>query len=640
MTHAYCYICSMARMGDTRITSRGTCVGLLLLLAIVIYADPLTATPPRFTLEATVVDAEGNPLDAFTVKVLARGANDPQIHALTDAGGVIEMGIDEPFDAIAVDAPGHATWFHSSVVSLEGRYDIGRVQLARERVLSGRVIDAATGAPVAGAVVRYLPHEGMFGTTSRANLQKIGSLATTDGDGDFTLDDLPSQNVHLLVAADGYAFDARGIALPANANRLEIPLESGATIEGSLSLTSGGMATGEVRLSPAETPWTWTEKAVGPGGRFRFEHVTPGSYRLSVRSTSGVAERRDVHVVNGDHLVFELHLEPLGGFSGWIDGLQEGESVWINVYRNDDPQSHVRGSDRAFGNGPFEMRGLADGSYVVGATVAGGRKLTTRVEVVDGAGIANFAFVGRSQLSGRVLAGARPLPRMNVAVNPLHPALPSAYTLTDEAGRFELNGLGDGEYEIEVHLGSRGTTRSFAVTVLGDTTLDARLGPYSISGRLAPNFRNHFVQARLLDRTDEPVIHRVFVDGSGRYRFDGLDPGDYVVTHSSPHYGEIIEVRIFGASVEDLDFNPTYERGLAIPVIDAESKEPLESAICEINEGPWAGTSFGQYKQQRLRFPTTLAHTDMTCTSEGYEPAHVLWGGGPLSLELKPAGTE
>ena len=622
-----------------RRTSCPPCVGFLLLMAIAAQVDA-AAAPSRFTLEATVIDAEGDPLDAFTVKVLVRGANDLQIHALTDAGGRVEIGIDEPFDAIAVDAPGHATWFHCSVVILEGRYDIGRVQLARGRVLSGRVIDVATGSPVAGALVRYLPHEGMFGTTCRANLRKIGALATTDGNGDFTLDDLPSRNVHLHVAAEGYAFDARGIALPASTDRLEIPLESGATIEGTLSLTSGGMAAGEVRLSPAETPWTWTEEAVGLDGRFRFEHVKPGSYRLSVRSTSGVAERRDVHVVNGDHLVFELHLEPLGGISGWIDGLQEGESVWISVYRNDDSRSRVRGSDRAFGNGPFEMRGLSDGSYVVGAKVAGGRKLSTPVEVVDGAGIANFAFVGRSQLSGRVLAGTRPLPRMNVAVNPLHHALPSARTLTDETGRFEFNGLSDGEYEVEVLLGPRGTTRSFAVTVLGDTTFDARLGPYSISGRLAPNFRNHFVQARLLDRTDEPVIHRVFVDGSGRYRFDGLDPGDYLVTHSSPFYDEIIEVRILGASVEDLDFSPTYERGLAIPVIDAESREPVESALCKINEGPWAGKSLGQTERQRLRFPTALAHTDMTCTSEGYEPAHVRWGGGPMSLELKPTGTE
>lgn len=137
---------------------------------------------------------------------------------------------------------------------------------------------------------------------------------------------------------------------------------------------------------------------------------------------------------------------------------------------------------------------------------------------------------------------------------------------------------------------------------MGDTTYDARLGPYSISGRLAPNFRNHFVQARLQNGADEPVIHRVFVDGSGRYRFDGIDPGDYVVTHSSPFYDEIIEVRILGASVEDLDFNPAYERGLAVPVIDAESKERIESATCEINEGPWAGDSLRRIRGRDCAF--------------------------------------
>ena len=593
--------------------------------------------PSRFTLQATVVDAAGTPLDAFTVKVLARGTDDPQVHAINEAAGRLNLDIDGPFDAVAVDAPGHATWFHSSVVNLEGLYDLGQIQLARERVLIGRVVDVATGTPIAGALVRYLPREGMFGTTSRANLKTIGSFATTYGDGDFTLDDLPSRDVHLLVVAEGYAFDPRGIALPAHTSRLEIALGSGATIEGSLSLTGGGMATGEVRLSPAETPWTWTEQRVGPGGRFRFEHVTPGSYRLTVRSASGVAAGHDLHVVDGDHQAFELRLEPLGGISGWIEGLQEGESAWINVYRDVDPRSHVRGSDQDFGNGPFELRGLSDGAYVVKAQ-AGGRTLSTSVDVVGGQGIADFAFVGRSQLSGRVLAGTRPIPRVNVRVVPLSAALPSAHSLSDETGRFEVNGLGDGEYEVKVQLGPRGTSRSFAVTVFGETVFDARLGPYSISGRLAPHFRNHFVQARPLS-AGEPEIHKVFVDGSGRYRFDGLEQGDYVVSHSSPYYIGAREVRLSAASVEGLDFEPTYDPGVVIPVLDAESKKPVESATCNINEGPWAGDTLHWTSQQKLRLPTNLMHTDMTCTSEGYEPVPVRWDGGPISLELKPTST-
>ena len=166
-----------------------------------------------------------------------------------------------------------------------------------------------------------------------------------------------------------------------------------------------------------------------------------------------------------------------------------------------------------------------------------------------------------------------------------------------------------------------------------------RLGPYSISSRLAPHFRNHFVQARPLSADGEPEIHRVFVDGSGRYRFDGLEQGDYLVSHSSPYYTGAREVSLFAASVEGVDFEPTYDQGLAVPVLDAESQEPIESATCDINEGPWAGESLHQNRRQKLRFPTNLTHTDMTCVSEGYEPVPVRWDGGPVSLELTPTGT-
>ena len=501
--------------------------------------------------------------------------------------------------------------------------------------LQGTVVDAATGLPIAGADVRHLSVEARYTTAEDEALP--GWSASTDHEGHFSLADLPSRDVYLQVTAAGYAV-SRGIRVPPDTSRLDIRLGQGATIEGALSLVSGGVATGEVRLAPADRPWTWTSHDVGPLGRFRFEHVTPGSYRLAVRSSSGIAEGRELRVAEGDHVTVELSLVQLGRVTGWISGLLEGESASIALHQDDEAQRYVRSSPRDFGNGRFELHGVEDGAYVVKA-LTGGRSLSTATEVVDGQGIADFTFAGRSQLSGRVLAGTRPIPRMHVRVVPLSVALPSAHRMTDEAGRFEFNGLGDGEYEIEVQLGPRGTSRSFAVTVFGETVFDARLGPYSISGRLAPNFRNHFVQTRPLSADGEPEIHRVPVDASGRYRFDGLEQGDYVVSHSSPYYTGAREVRLFAASVEGLDFEPTYDQGQAVPVLDAESQEPVESATCGINEGPWAGDTLHRTSQQNLRLPTNLMHTDMTCTSEGYEPVPVRWDGGPMSLELEPIGT-
>lgn len=501
--------------------------------------------------------------------------------------------------------------------------------------LQGTVVDAATGLPVAGADVRHLSLAARYVTTDEES--RPGWSATTDDEGHFTLADLPCRDVYLQVSAAGYAV-SRGIRVPPDTSRLDIRLGRGATIDGGLSLESGGPATGKVRLSRADRPWKRTTKEVDPSGRFRFEHVAPGSYTLSVTSSSGVAERRDLRVAKGDHVAIEFSLVQLGRVTGWISGLVEGESASIGLYHDDESQRFVRGSALDFGNGRFELHGVEDGAYVAKARV-GGRSLSTRTEVVDGQGVADFAFVGRSRLTGRVLAGTRPIPMMPLSLVPLNDAMPSAQTMTNERGGFTFTGLDDGEYRVDVQLGLRGTTRSLAVTVFGETVWDVRLGPYSISGTIGPGFRNNVVQARLVAPGDEPVIHRVFVDRNGSYRFDGLDQGDYLVSHSSPYFGEIVEVRIFGASVEGLDFDPGFRDGHTVPVVDAETKQPVDAISCSIKEGPWAGSSFGFGSDRRHWLPATLVDTDLTCTSRGYEPLPVRWDGEQSSLELVPTET-
>ena len=261
-------------------------------------------------------------------------------------------------------------------------------------------------------------------------------------------------------------------------------------------------------------------------GHFRFEHVAPGPYRLTARSSSGIAESRDVRVAEGDHVAVELSLDQLGKVAGWISGLLEGESASIAIHKDDESQHYVRGSAREFGNGRFELHGVVDGTYVVKAR-AGKRTLSTWAEVTGGDATVAFAFAGRSRLSGRVLAGTRPIPGMPLRMTPLDDAMPSGTGFTDEMGRFEFTGLDDGEYDIEVQLGVRGTWRSFPVTLFGETVTDVRLGRYSISGSVGSEAGSGIVQARFVGHGDEPVIHTA-VFRNGKYRFDGLDQGDYL----------------------------------------------------------------------------------------------------------------
>ena len=558
----------MAGRGTRKPLSERRLVGLLLFFAAASHAeDPVSLAPESSAslpeLAGTVLDADGASLDAFTVTVFPRQRGTPQVHPFRDAGGRLALDTDQPFAAVAIHAPGHAIWFRGRLRAFERRYDVGRVQLSPGRTLEGRVVDANTGLAIPDADVRYAPLEAQL--QGHAQADRWPASATTDNDGHFTLANLPRSGINLQAAATGYA-KPPNLRLARKTTRLEIRLDRGATIHGTLSLADGGPAVGDVTLALVDRPWSTVWHEVDAWGRFAFENVAPGAYHLSAQSGSGVVEGQSVTVSEGDDAAFDLRLDPLGEVAGWITGLVEGESASIAVYRpgDDGSRTHVKSSEQRVGNGRFELHGILDGAYIVQAQ-AGGRTLSAHVDVAGGHGTADFAFLGRSRLTGRVLAGERPIPNLPVEVVPKHAGLPSAHLLSDDLGGFDFRGLEDGDYALRVQLGLRGTWRAFDIEVSGATNFDARLGPHAISGTLPPTFRNHVVQARLVPSDDEPVVFRVFVDGTGKYRFDGLEDGNYVVSHSSPDYAGVREVVVYGASVEGLDLHPTFVAGLPDP---------------------------------------------------------------------------
>lgn len=589
-----------------------------------------SAAQAGFTIRGTVEDSEGSPINAFTLTVLRR-TKEPRVYSLQGTGGRLDVQLDGAFAGLVVAAEGHVAWPHSTLIAVDGTYDIGQVRLREERVVTGRVLDAVTGLPIVGAHVGYVPREMQFASIPDEDRLQTGSSATSDERGLFTLHGLPRESVYLQVTAAGYADDSK-VALFADREQLDIRLGTGATVEGSLLLPGRVPASGVVSLGRG-APWRGTRQQVDQQGRFRFEHVTPGTYRLGARSPAGVAESRTLTVDHGEHIGLELGLDPLGKISGWISGLGEAETAWISVKSDNENPRHIRSSQR-FGNGHFELHGLADGAYVLKAQT-GERARIAKATVADGMAAVDFDFASRSRLAGVVHSGTRALARMNVRVLPDRSPHYVGWTMTDSAGRFEFPGLDDGEYDLQVRLGARGSWRSFPVTVIQATHFDVHLGPYSISGRIPPTFRNHTVQARRVSAGEEANFVE-FVDGSGRYRLDGLHEGDYVVSHSSPYYDGHREVRILDASVDGVDFQPSPGETRAVLAMDADTRQEIRAFSCEVKDGLWAGRplSLRESQGRLLRLPVKLVDTGLTCRKEGYAPAHVRWDGGPLTIEL------
>lgn len=630
------------------------CLSLLLCAKGAFAADSVSAespvdavtSPASVTLSGTVVDPNGSPLDASTLTVYARG-REPQIHEFDGVSGrfKVDVGTDGR-KGIALDAPGHATWFDVVSFSSAGNLDIGTVHLRRERVVGGRVKDARTGLPVPGVGIRYATSIAQTLNMPAGDEYPVGWWATTDANGRFALSRLPRQRVYLEVSAVGHMTHL--IELPADANQLDINLGGGATIKGSLLFGDGTPVDGMVALrSPSNSRWLDTndwrplERQVDPKGGFQFDGLAAGSYYLSARSAAGVIESRYLTLAKDEVASVKLLAEPLGRLSGWISGLAESERTSFFIRSDDEWQRQVGQNSARFGNGRFVVNGIPDGDLVVEATARvqlDSRSITRKIKMVGGEATVDFDFSGRSRIVGRVLAGARPVRAMVRAV-PKDPRLTSAVGMSDIHGRYEISGLGNGEYEFRAQLGLRGTHRSFDVDVVSDANVDIHLGPFALSGAVIlgadQSFRlaNWVVQARLISAGDEPVIFRGFTDSRGVYRFDGLEEGAYRVSFASPYIGGVRNVVVDGSSVENVDIRPTISETREVRVVDANSKEALNDVSCEVRDGVWADSPVYDLEDG---LPTTLIDASLTCSRRGYEPVHIRWNGDPLEINLVP----
>ncbi len=602
------------------------------------------ANVPTVTLVGTILDAEGEPLDAFRLMVFSRGGEEPEIIRFRRAAGVLNAQVDTATYAIAIDATGYARWFAGLRFASGGMHELGEVSMHTERVLRGHVVASADGMSIAGAGIKFVPGSARVESSLKQLDRWSGTSTVTDADGRFELRGLPQHGVQLEVRAPGFA--GRSVRSTAGSERLDIELGVGATIEGSVTLANGEPVEGTVHLVP-ESHWLDRRaQEVDSLRGFRFDRLRSGTYVLSASTDAGEVEMRTVSVTDNEHILVDLPVDPLGRLSGTVAGLMETQSAMVRVRRSRGPAGYWR-SAGPFGNGPFEVLGIPDGAYIVEADI-GDLSLQRMVQMVDGRATAHFEFDEGSSLRGRVLAGTRPLSDLYVEVIPVLQDLPTGGVRADSEGRFEVGRLPDGDYQVRVRLGSRGTYRSFDVTVTGDTMFDVRLGPHRLSGKVLGNrtapdsplrgssvWMNHVVQARLLDAADEPVVFRSFIDSRGMYSFDGLEEGRYAVSHGLPYYvGTVREVSVFGGSVEGVDFQPGFSEVQPVHWLDAESGETVEMVSCEIHDGPWAG--FTQRVENRA-LPTSLAGADLTCSSKGHRPLRFRWDGEPIAMEFERA---
>ncbi|MBI5365058.1 MAG: carboxypeptidase regulatory-like domain-containing protein [Planctomycetes bacterium] len=249
------------------------------------------ADPPG--LRGRVVDAAGAPVQRFSITLEPdwedRSPLDTSLHAegydSADGRFVLE-GVPAGKWLVGAASEGAVQAGEKPTVELPAKDEVV-VTLSRSGTIAGVVLDPL-GAPVPNA---HVQRRSQGDTNPFAGLGM--SDVECDEQGAFLLRDLPPGAYELIASAEQWA---KGEPLP-------ITVAGGETREGvSLLLRRGGTLEGEVFDAKGEhvsgrsvqlftMAGDMRQSSVGADGRFREEHLTPGTYQVMLQPDMGQIEK-------------------------------------------------------------------------------------------------------------------------------------------------------------------------------------------------------------------------------------------------------------------------------------------------------------------------------------------------------------
>jgi hypothetical protein len=213
---------------------------------------------PEARVTGQTVDAIGNPVKSY----LLNGSR------IEDADGRFSRLRWTEGEELRFFAPGVGSAV-ASVPPRPGPHDLGTVMLQPVRKLSGRVVDADTGSPLAGALLEPAvePIEAMAGYEHYNGGDDVVGSVRTDAEGRFGY---PSAGpVPVLVSHPGHM----RAEIRLESGTKEVRLERGAVLEGRVA----GAGEGTCVRAYSEV-YGWQSVATGPGGSFRLEGVDRGEW--------------------------------------------------------------------------------------------------------------------------------------------------------------------------------------------------------------------------------------------------------------------------------------------------------------------------------------------------------------------------
>lgn len=468
----------------------------------------------------------------------------------------------------------------SGVEVAEGETKEGIVlSLRKGGVLSGRVLDPRKGTGVPNASVSWQAAgpegEGRFGGAAFARLSGGNSGTNSDADGRFQLDGLPDGKVTVTASHPDFLEVSKDVD-PQKEPAVDLMLGTGGSISGTVVGADGrtGVPGAQVRMNAegdAGLAFGADSTRSDGAGNFLFEHLKAGRFRLTAAGSTGKSMSKEVVLGEGqrlDGVLIEIAMGTL--VHGMISGLPAGRLGGVRVLGTAKDYSDSAVSDDA---GKFTLRDVPAGVLHLQASTAflSGRSRLKTVEVPDGAVEfpVEIAFEGTSRLSGRVTRGDRPVGGLFVNAVPDPPVTSGerASGQTDEDGRYTLDGLNEGNYQ--VWLSGQGVSYRKTLTVSGDTPGDIALPRFSVTGTVSEEgsgepLEGVTVQAQTGRETATFAMKQGMTDSVGHYFIDDVDSGPYQVTARKSGYE--LKTHSLAVASESVELNLALRRGAGLTI--------------------------------------------------------------------------
>ena len=474
----------------------------------------LTPVPTYGNISGTITDSNTH-LALAGASVSAAG-----ITALTANNGTFTLtSVPSGSQTLIVDLDGYQEATQAVSVTANKTTSASVALVPTTGTISGAVVDAASKA-IAGATVAY-----------------SGGAATTDAQGQYTLENVPPGSIAVTATMSGYIAASGTVTVIAGGTASQNFTLTSAT--GSLSGQVTDSVTG-AGLPGATIAYAGGSASTNNQGQYSIANLAPGTIALTVTLSGYNSAQANATIVAGSAATQNISLVALpttGTIGGQVtDGITGFGLAGVNI-------SWAGGSTSTDASGNYSLQNVTPGPQTVSASFPAYQAGSQTVTVKAGnAATANFALVllpTTGTVTGIVSDSATQLPIAGASVS-----YGNATAMTDATGSYTLANVSAGVQSFDVSAPNYNPGSGLTVTVVagGTVTQNFSLDPSHQSGGTG---NPGSVSGTVIDSASSAPISGVTVstpngstvtDDSGSYSIAGVTAGNVTISASASGY--------------------------------------------------------------------------------------------------------